>query len=74
MRDYVKDCTETKPGIINAVNLARKVGFVRNLKTVATLGYENIPADYIGKHVIIFRSQTDLSPLCTPEFMTFASL
>ncbi len=56
------------------INMPRIGDAAPEFKAVTTQGDINFPADYKGDWVILFSHPADFTPVCTSEFMTFATM
>lgn len=56
------------------VSLPRIGDKAPEFKAITTQGEINFPKDYEGKWIILFSHPADFTPVCTSEFMTFASM
>ncbi len=56
------------------INLPRIGDSAPSFKAVTTQGEINFPEQYKGKWVILFSHPADFTPVCSSEFMTFASM
>ncbi|PID94386.1 MAG: peroxiredoxin [Bacteroidetes bacterium] len=58
----------------NTVNMPRIGDPAPQFNAVTTQGEINFPSDYKGSWVILFSHPADFTPVCTSEFMTFATM
>ncbi|MCI5081703.1 MAG: peroxiredoxin [Saprospiraceae bacterium] len=59
---------------LNQVSMPRIGDKAPEFTAVTTQGNINFPSDYSGKWSILFSHPADFTPVCTSEFMTFASM
>ncbi len=56
------------------ISIPRIGDYAPEFKAITTQCPINFPSDYKGKWVILFSHPADFTPVCTSEFITFASL
>lgn len=64
----------TQDNQATTINLPRIGDMAPSFSAVTTQGKIEFPKDYKGKWVILFSHPADFTPVCTSEFMTFASM
>lgn len=58
----------------NIIAMPRIGDMAPEFKAITTQGDINFPTDYSGKWIILFSHPADFTPVCTSEFMTFATM
>lgn len=66
--------THTTDGLCATAAMPRIGDRAPHFTAVTTEGEVDFPGDYRGKWVILFSHPADFTPVCTTEFMTFASM
>ena len=60
--------------ISNTVSMPRIGEIAPSFEAITTQGNIKFPSDYSGNWVILFSHPADFTPVCTSEFMAFATL
>lgn len=60
--------------LYDVISMPRIGDAAPEFKAVTTQGDIDFPADYAGNWVILFSHPADFTPVCTSEFMTFATM
>lgn len=74
MQTQHKEKTKMETNESTVIPMPRIGDKALEFKAVTTQGNIHFPADYSGSWVILFSHPADFTPVCTSEFMTFATL